>query len=239
MNKKHEIKVMGKRLVRWVGDKRGANKQIRQGSTRLIAKNDWCNLKEIQGCDPDVLYSATIEKGFNRIVEDFKPRNKIAIVSLCTATRPYSLSRKWFVYNKLFAHKADLIISSNGGVIPIEYEDSFPYLNYDAHGEKKYDKQYIEVGVKRFLTFFKKHNYRYVLFNFRHKMRNIKIAHAVIPELIKTGAIKEAAILPTKEHYLLSQKEGFAKKGFSMFPELYPTMLNPVIEIVNKWSSEK
>jgi hypothetical protein len=215
-----------------------ATKARAHGTEALLLKSEWCAPEDIQGHDPDVLLAPTMELAFARILERWQPRKPIALVSLCTSTRPYSRSRKWAAYRAMFGGKADLIICSNGGVIPIAYENAFPFLNYDAHGESQYDKLYIEVVSERLLRFFTAARYRFVLFNFRHNMRNVHCANAVAPVLKAAGAFEDFAILPSRADYDAGRAAGFshASPAVQRVPELYPNMLNPVVAQIAKWS---
>lgn len=228
----------GTRVVSWVGTPGRADKDIPQGGELLVPREAWGDISAIKGHDPDVLNSPVMEHAFQSLVGGHVMGHQTALVSLCTATRPYSLSRKWKVYLREFEPYADLIIHSNGGIIPIEAEGQFPYLNYDAHGESKYDKLYIEVGVRRMKQFFTAHPYRFILFNFRHTMRNFKVAEIVGPWLKAGGYCEDFAILPSKAQYLKGQAEGFVKAGYSMYPELWPTMFNPVLQQLKDWKEK-
>jgi hypothetical protein len=221
----------------WIGKPSKADKSIPQGGEYLLSKDKWGELESIQGCDPDVLYSPVMIKAFNGIVSSHTMGRKIALFGLCTATRPYSMSRKWKQYITDFEEYADLIICSNGGIIPIEFESQYPYLNYDAHGQSKYDKIYIEKGIERLKLFLQTHNYEYCLFNFRHNMRNYKIVETVGFWAKQKGYIRDYRIMPTKQQYEQSRKEGFVEKGFKMYPELWPTMYNPVLEQLQEWTN--
>lgn len=225
----------GKRWTSWEGTAGKASKDENQGGTYLIPAAEWGTLADIQGNDPLVLGSALMERAFQAVVATHSPGRRIALFSLCTATRPYSLSRKWKRYVAEFEPYADLIIHSNGGLIPIEYEGQYPYLTYDAHGEAQYDKQYIEVGIRRMKQFLQTHRYDFVLFNFRHKMRNFKVAQVVGPWAKAQGLIRDFAILPTKAQYEQSQREGFADAGYKIYPELWPTMFDPVLQQLKEW----
>lgn len=194
------------RLVRWIGTGKWADKGVRQGGTLLLPRERWCPLAEIQGHDPDVLLSPTIAAAFDAVMARWRPRHPIALVSLCTSTRPYSLSYKWARFLELFGERADLIVHSNGGVIPLEYEDQFPYLNYNAHGEAQYDDLYVRIGTERLGRF-----------------------------LRAEGALEDYAILPAQEHYRQAQAEGFSQKGYRMHPEIYPALLAPVAEQIAAW----
>lgn len=226
----------GTRFTEWGGSAGKAHKDSNQGGQYLLPTSEWAPIADIQGNDPLVLNNVVMERAFQRILDTHVPGRKTALFSLCTATRPYSKSRKWSKYIAEFEPLVDLIIHSNGGIIPIEYEGQYPYLTYDAHGEKKYDDIYIRIGIRRMKEFLERHRYQYVLFNFRHKMRNFKIAQVVGPWAKAQGLISDYAILPNQAQYEQSQREGFAAQGFSIYPELYPTMFNPVKEQLTTWS---
>lgn len=226
------------KVSRWVGRANGAEKQLRQGATLIVPRGSWCELNEIQGKDPDVLRSPTINAAFDRIVAIHKPKHRIALISLCTSTRPYSISRKWGRYCKEFGGIADLIIWSNGGIVPIQYEDQFPFLNYDAHGEDQYDDLYVAIGHERLMRFFTAHRYDYLMFNFTHRSRNTRAAVPVLAELRAAGAIQGGAVMPTREQYEQSQRESFWTRGYKMFPELWPTMFNPMAAQMRTWHEQ-
>lgn len=206
------------------------------GSDRLIKRSEWVPRSEIQSSDREVLTHPLFDKAFNRIVELHKPKHKIALCSLCTVTRPYSVGRKWKTLIKYFSKHCDLIINSNGGVIPIEFERCYPFLTYDAHGEKENDELYISTLRQRLIKFFEVHRYDYIMFLFRHNLRNSIYSEEVGQNLRQRNLIRNYAVMPSERLYLASQREGFANQGYSMFPELYPKMLQPVLTKVKEWS---
>ena len=195
--------------------------KVNQGKELLIPKSEWVDCSEIQGDEIKTLSSRVVEKAFKRILELHKPKHKTALVSLCTATRPYSRSRKWKKFNELYGDYADLIICSNGGIIPIEFEECYPYLTYDAHGEGKWDKLYIGVCYRRLRQFFSTFEYEKIVFNFRPNMRN-RIAARTFERNYKGNA--EIVILPTIQAYRKAQESGFPQG--KMFPDLDTNVLN-------------
>lgn len=68
--------------------------KVNQGSDLLIPREQWVAAEDIQGDEIKTLHSPIVERAFKRILELHKPKHKVALVSLCTATRPYSKSRK-------------------------------------------------------------------------------------------------------------------------------------------------
>lgn len=190
------------------------------GSEFLIPREKWVAEEKIQGDEIKTLQSGVVEMAFQRICETWKPKHKIALVSLCTSTRPYSKSPKWKKFIETFGDAADMIICSNGGIIPIEYESCYPYLTYDAHGEGKWDKMYINVCYRRLNQFFNKFHYDLIVFNFRPKMRN-RIAAQAFKRDYKGDS--DILILPTAEAYRKAQESGFPCGR--MFPDLDPHVM--------------
>jgi hypothetical protein len=203
--------------------------KINQGKELLIPKEKWVPENEIQGTDEMVLFHPIMEEAFKKITEKFEPKHKIALVSLCTKTRPYSFSRKWKTFKRLFGKNSDLIICSNGGIIPIEYETCYPYLTYDAHGQKKYDDMYVEVIYKRLIKFFSKHKYETIVFNFRPGMRNRKAA-LLFKKTHQDGS--RVFILPTKKTYAKAKEMGFVKG--KCFPDLDDLVLEEINKIIKQ-----
>ena len=204
-------------------------KKTNRGLDLLVPKHKWVSEKEIQGNDEMVLKHPVIEQAFNKILETHRPKHKIALVSLCTATRPYSKSRKWKEFKKLYGEYADLIICSNGGIIPIEFENCYPYLTYDAHGQKKYDVMYCQIVYKRLIRFFNKHQYDRIVFNFRPKLRN-RAAALKFKETYSGNS--EILILPTQRAYKQAQMRGFPRG--KIFPDLDDVVLRELTEAIKK-----
>jgi predicted RNA-binding protein len=195
-------------------------------------------MKKIVGNDELILNHPIMIQAQEKILEDFIPKNKIAFVSLCTATRPYSSSRKWKKFIQEFKD-VDFIICSNAGIIPIEYETDYPFLSYDAHGEKKYDEMYIVYTTRSLMRFFMMKKYRYIVFNFRPTLRNNKSGHFAGKYLKKRKYIEDYIVTPTEAVYKEAQKDGFAKYGYSMYPDLHPIVLNSLHFYINKYKENE
>lgn len=198
-------------------------KKVNQGSELLIPRNEWVRETDIQGDEVKTLKCPMVEKAFQGILQLYKPKHRVALVSLCTASRPYSTSRKWKTFIELFGDDADMIICSNGGIIPIEFERCYPYLTYDAHGEGKWDKLYINICYRRLMEFFTRFHYDKIVFNFRPGLRN-RIAAQAFKRDYKGGS--QVYILPTVETYKEAQKAGFPSG--KMFPDLDERVLKEI-----------
>lgn len=211
-------------------------KLIPAGGDLIIAKQWWPETCEgIHGDDKLILEHPMMEYAFQQVLKLHKPKHKTVLFSLCTATRPYSLSRKWKKYVELFDGKCDMVVCSNGGLIPLEFENQFPYLNYDAKGASKFNAIYIKKLEERLDLFLRTHSYENVVFNFRHNLRNVVAANTVAPKAQHEGVIRQYAIIPSKETYMQGHAEGFIEAGFKMYPELWPTMLDPLIAKVQEF----
>lgn len=196
--------------------------KVNKGSTLLIPKSEWVPEKEIQGNDEMVLTHPVMKKAFNKILQLHEMKHKIAFVSLCTSTRPYSKSLKWKNFKERYGDYADMIICSNGGIIPIEFEECYPYLTYDAHGEKKYDELYVRYVYARLKIFFEKFPYEYIIFNFRHNLRNVRSARALRK---KSKHPENIFIAPSKKTYMMAKKNNF-KPYSGYYPDLSHEVIN-------------
>lgn len=205
------------------------SKKRNAGSDLLIPHDRWVPESEIQGTDEMVLFHPIMQEAYKRILSLHRPKHDTALVSLCTSTRPYSKSPKWKEFKKEFGDSADLIICSNGGIIPIEFESCYPYLTYDAHGQKKYDKIYCQVVYKRLMEFFGKHRYKKIVFNFRPKLRNRASALKFAQDYRGDA---EIYILPSVRAYQSAQSRGFPKGR--MFPDLDPAVMAELKAAINK-----
>lgn len=201
------------------------------GNEKLFKKSEWIDKKFIQGDDALVLKSPLMETAFRKILSLFTPKHKIALVSLCTSSRPYSKSRKWKTYKELFGKHCDLIVCSNGGIIPEEFWESYPYLTYDAHGQKKFDKMYIYIIYKRLMEFFAKNHYEKIIFNFRPNLRNRISAQQFVKN--NGGGMAKVYILPTVHAFRNAIKRGNVGP-FRYYPDLDVDNLKEIEQAINE-----
>lgn len=126
-----------------------------------------------------ILHNPLIDVLSKKMRDEYKPQHKYAIFSLCTTTRPYIKSLKWKTFYKNFGSVADLIICSNGGIIPIEYQKCYPFEVYDAHEDKKCSELYKEKFEERLDAFLKLHADKWdkIIFSFLPKSRNREVVN--------------------------------------------------------------
>ncbi len=96
---------------------------------KSLVKN---NVGKITG-EENVLKSPVFNEAFDTVLHLYQPKKKFAVCSLCSQTKPFSSSIKWRGIIKIFAGIADLIIVSSAGIIPLEYENYYPFNSYDSH----------------------------------------------------------------------------------------------------------
>jgi len=94
-----------------------------RGDERLICRDEWVVAESIQGSPELIFNSPVMNKAQELILDQFTPTHPIAFVSVCTSSRPYSKSPKWKTFKNELSD-VDLIVCSNGGIIPLEYENS-------------------------------------------------------------------------------------------------------------------
>lgn len=192
----------------------------------LIKSNERVPKETLVG-DEQVLNAPVIEKAFQGILNDFKPYHNKAIFSLCTSTRPYLDSVKWKTYNELFGNECDLIICSNGGIIPVNYMNCYPFHDYNApHEGNKWDDLYKQVFERRLVTFLEKNRKYYdkLCFVFIPDTRN----YTSIEKLQKTNNLFEgSALIPDRETYkkVLNNEDLYI--GFPV--QRYPTLSTSVL----------
>lgn len=181
---------------------------------------------EISG-DEKVLNSPLIEEAFQRILADYVPHHDKVIFSLCTSTRPYLHSVKWKTYHKFFGTDCDLVICSNGGIIPMDYMYCYPFLNYNApHEGNAWDELYMKVFERRLCAFLEKNNkyYKKRCFVFIPETRNYRS----IEKLKLTNSLfMESALIPDRKTYrkVLNGEDLYI--GFPI--QRYPTLSYSVL----------
>ena len=190
-------------------------KKLREngGSDLLIPENEWVDPRAVQLDEERLLHHPIMERAFRRVMELHKPKHDIAFISMCTSTRPYSRGVKWRTFKKNYEDKMDLIIcSSGGGVVPLEFDDCYPFLTYNVSPKKKNEDLYLKIINKRLNEFLDKFNYRYVIFNFRPTLSNVKVAKAIKG---KSSKPENIYIYPSPSTYELAKSHKF--KPYSVY----------------------
>lgn len=211
------------------------DKVVSKGNTLLFPKSEWISPTEINN-EEKILMSPLMHESFERIVEKHQPTHHTAFLSLCTASRPYDKSTKWKKFIEYFNDKVDFIVVSNGGMIPQEYWGSYPYMTYD--GGDHYDvEMYQYIMFYRMVRFFKKHNYKYIIANFRPNLINHEPAHKSLRLLKELGYIEDYVVIPDQETYDKAKELGWRPPHGcgDMFPDLTDTVMNKLIEQVETY----
>ena len=162
-----------------------------------------------------LLKNPLIDELSKKMREEYEPKHKFAIFSLCTSTRPYINSPKWKTFYKNFGDVADLVICSNGGIIPIEYQCCYPFTVYDAHGDSQYDELYKEKFKERLDLFLGLHAHKWdkIILSFLPSSRN----REVIKDYDKGN--DKFYVVPSVEVYKRIQEEGSPGVNIMRFPQ--------------------
>jgi len=182
------------------------------GNEILFKKSEWVPESCIQTKEESgILINPTLRESFARVMKLHTPVNDSCIVSVCTKTRPYQKSFKW---SKIIRHgldiKNDLIVLSDGGIIPRPFWHSYPYLTYTYTSHTPDDFLYSFTTFRRLLLFFRKHRYKKIVFFIRYTSRAREVCIKAGDVLLKKGLIEEYAILPTEAAY---ERDKIDKKG--------------------------
>ena len=215
--------------------KKVTDKSIPIGNTNLFNKNEWLPF-DTMNTEKKILNNTIFDEALNRIINQFKPKHNTAFLSLCTTTRPYNIGKKWKEFEVICNDKADMIVISNGGIIPKKYWESWPYLNYD--GDPHVDPQtdlYIDILEKRLMLFFKNVKYDYVVCNFRPTLRNRPAIESAMKALKSEGFIKDYVVIPDEILYNDVQSRGFPKG--MIFPDLDLKVIKELKSAVDKYST--
>lgn len=188
----------------------------------LLSKDERVPKEELKG-DEKVLKSPVVEKAFQKILEDYVPHHDKIIFSLCTSTRPYLKSVKWKTYHQMFGEQCDLVICSNGGIIPMDYMNCYPFLDYNApHEGNTWDELYMEVFERRLLAFLNKNKqyYKKICFAFIPDTRNYRS--------IEKLNIPNSKLIPDRETYrkVLNGEDLYI--GFPV--QRYPTLSYSILK---------
>ena len=199
----------------------------------LISRSDFVNATKLGG-DAKLLEdpTGTFARAFEAILEKHEPEHEVAIFSLCTADRPYSVSDKWKLFIERFEAISDLIVYSNGGVIPLPFEHQFPFKTYDAKATAsvKTAARYREVVGGRIKTFLGTYRYDHVIFATLKKSRFRAALPDLCAELRDGRYIKEFAIMP--DEALNKTIEALSSKNYH--DQLQPLSTEPFLQALER-----
>lgn len=175
-----------------------------------------------------LLENPLIDELSKKMREEYEPQHKYAIFSLCTSTRPYLNSPKWSAFYKNFGESCDLVICSNGGIIPIEYQNCYPFKAYDAHGDSAYDELYKEKFKDRLDKFLALHAHKWdkIILSFLPSSRN----REVIKDYDKGN--DKFYVVPSLEVYKRIQEEGSPGVNTMRFPQAAHQHMEEISQIL-------
>lgn len=197
----------------------------------LIPREEWVEPSELEG-EEAVLNSTHMKMAHAKMLDLHEADNNVCLLSLCTATRPYSKSFKYKTFIKTFGEFCDLVINSNGGVIPISFEECYPFMTYNARRKnKKFDQLYYHTLCERLFEFLQTFKYDYVVANFNPDQRNYKYAVDVLTYSLEKGLIKGFRFAPSaalRERYKTVGKTYHQKLN----PDTHPLILKDITDAI-------
>ena len=105
--------------------------KILEEEKEIIPRKDW-DLQGMKGATSLQLLHPHFSIMKQYFFENFQPSSTTAVVMLCANKKPYSYNAtiKQY-YNLSKSHNADFFILSNPGVIPIAYDNYYPFRWYE------------------------------------------------------------------------------------------------------------
>ena len=214
-----------------------------QGGTRLFAQSEWCSAESLCGTEADIIGHPVMAEAFDRVMSAFTPKHRVAVLSLCTKTRPYSRTRVWSELITTCGDKADLIATSNGGIIPLEFESEWPYMTYDAPiGDQTYNDLAVETLTARMIRFLTTHRYDKVIYLYLPHYRYRRVPQPVFEA---TGIPFD--LHPTRYlwHRLNSHRRSkkgrsiprFKVEGFTWYKMAHPEVMTGVRSSIERETS--
>ena len=127
----------------------------------------------LRGVGEEYLENEFFEKWFNYLITDYKvPEEKeIALFIVCSWGKPYNQSyihyeiqKTLFKLGKANFNKIHQIVVSNCGLVPKEFENSYPFCAYDWDPNVEWQEikeKYSEILYERLKKFLTKHKLNY------------------------------------------------------------------------------
>jgi len=215
----------------------GKNHPDLLGDEKLLPRSEWIPYEEMNS-DWRILKHSMFENVFTNMVERHRKHKDVVFLSLCSKSRPYSKSLKWKRFTELFGERVELTAVSNGGIFPREFWNSYPCLSYDGYGfDPKATHLYQRLMRDRLTRFLESHRYKFILGNFRPRLRNAPVAKEVLYDLKLSGVVKDYAIIPDENLYRRVQSDGFGKPNGvgNRFPDLHLYVLNAIENKLREW----
>lgn len=153
-----------------------------EGGELLFKKSEWCAAEDVKGTDLEMTKNPILEEAFSRVLDKFEQTNKNVLFGLCSTTRPYSLTPTWKAFSRVCEGKADPIITSGGGIVPLKFESEWPFLTYDVPVPGD-NEAYIACLKSRLVAFLSAYQYERVVFVYLPSKRNRLVAKIACEEI--------------------------------------------------------
>lgn len=122
----------------------------------IIKRKDW-DLPGLSGATTHQLYHFHYKIMLSYFMENYKPKHDVALITLCSSKKPYRDNRLINQFYKMCENKADVFVLSNPGIIPIEYDNYYPFRWYNWNEDEEtleIKKQYYEALKNRIEQWF-------------------------------------------------------------------------------------
>jgi predicted RNA-binding protein len=205
----------------------------------IIDKERW-DLEGLQGATENQLLHPHFEEAKNWFFNNYKPKSNIAVLTLCSETKPYhnSINLK-HSYKICKVFNVDHIVVSNPGLIPIEYDSLYPFMYYnwpEKDETKELKELYTKVLRERIEEWFNYFSeYEYIISYVRFGETRDAINSLNIPQKIY-DCFNEENIEKLKQHYPNVKNPGMFKQRLITYPLSRYFLINKLEEITGKKS---
>lgn len=150
----HLIDFTKAELISWAKDNLHA---LLDDSVEIIKRNNW-DLLGLRGATLQQLQHPHFDIVRDYLFMQFQPTSSVAALMLCSNKKPYSTNNQLKQYIRICKkHNVDFYIVSNPGIIPIAYDNYYPFRWYEWPEDTETEslkKSYIEVIQQRIEDWF-------------------------------------------------------------------------------------
>lgn len=126
----------------------------------------WAEHNSLQGESASIINHPVFQMAEGYVLADHKKNFDILVICSCSDSKPYDRNINYRQYKKICKGKADLVILSDSGIIPLKFSYYYPFLHYNwnhSNDTKELEELFIYYSMERIKRFCKKFPYKKVI----------------------------------------------------------------------------
>lgn len=123
----------------------------------------WAEHNSLQGESSSIINHPVFQMAEAYILADHKRSFDTLVISSCSDSKPYDRNQNYQQYKKICRGRADFVVLSNSGVIPLKFSYYYPFLHYNwnhSNETKELSELFIYHSIKRLERFCNKFKYK-------------------------------------------------------------------------------